>query len=259
MILAFDVGNTNILVGCIDSDEIGPVFRLSTNISKTADEYAAGINDILSFNGYSREIISGAVISSVVPPLTGVLKTAVRLLTGIGALVVGAGLKSGINIRIDDPAALGGDMVATAVGALALYSPPIIIVDIGTATKITVVDKSGSFIGGAILPGVSVSMNALSTVAAQLPKVPLEPPHPKARYIHTNTVDCMKSGAIYGTASMIDGMTERFESELGEKATIVATGGLSDAIYQHCNRKIIHNPHLILRGLQVIYDKNKRK
>ena len=255
MILAIDVGNSNVGIGCIDGGDIGLVYRLSTDIAKTADEYAAGISAILEFNGVAREKITGAVISSVVPPLTGVFKAAVKQLTGSTAIVVGAGIKTGMNILIDDPAQLGSDMAATAVGALAVYKPPVIIVDMGTATKITVLNKSGSFIGGAIVPGVLLSMDALSAKTSQLPKVPIEAP-PKC--ICANTIDCMKSGAIFGAASMIDGMTERFEAELGERADIVATGGLSGAVYRHCKREVTHDPNLILRGLGIIYEKNKR-
>ena len=255
MILAIDVGNTNIVVGCVDGDEITHVFRLSTDISKTTDEYAVVIDDILKFYGVERKSIDGAVISSVVPPLTGALKAAVKLITGIDAIAVGAGLKTGMNILIDDPGQLGADMVATAVGALDLYEPPLLIVDMGTATKITVLNKNGSFIGGAIMPGLQLSMNALSAGTSQLPRVPIEAP---PKFICANTIDCMKSGAIFGAASMIDGMTERFESELGQNARVIATGGLSGVVYRHCKREIAYDPHLILRGLCVIYEKNKK-
>ena len=255
MTLAIDVGNTNIVVGCIDGGEIQLVFRLSANIAKTADEYAATIDDILKFHGVERKGIDGAVISSVVPPLTGALKAAVKLIADVDAIIVGAGVKTGMNILIDDPGQLGADMVATAVGALSSYTPPLIIVDMGTATKITVLNKSGSFIGGAILPGLLLSMNALSAGTSQLPRVPIEAP-PKC--ICANTIDCMKSGAIFGAASMIDGMTQRFETELGQKAQIIATGGLANLVYRHCKREIVHDPHLTLRGLCVIYEKNKK-
>ncbi|MCL2402037.1 MAG: type III pantothenate kinase [Oscillospiraceae bacterium] len=256
MILAIDVGNSNIVIGCIDGAEISFVFRMSTSIPKTADEYASGIKSILDFHGVAREEIKGAVISSVVPPLTGVLRQAAKMLAGVGAIVVGSGIKTGMNILIDDPAQLGADMVATAVGAISTYKPPVIIVDMGTATKLTVLDKNGSFIGGAIMPGVALSMNALSVGTSQLPKVPIEAP---PKYICANTIDCMKSGAIYGAAAMIDGMTARFEEELGEPASLVATGGLSSAVYTHCKREIAFDPNLILRGLGIIYEKNKRK
>ena len=256
MIIAVDVGNTNTCIGCIENGRISQVFTISTNIAKTADEYAADIKNILEFRNAEHAKTDGAVISCVVPPLISVFKNAVKLLTGTNAITVGAGVKTGINILIDDPGQLGADMVATAAGALASYSPPFIIADMGTATKMSVINKAGSFIGGAILPGVSLSMNALTAATSQLPRVPVEAP-PKC--ICANTVDCMKSGAIFGAAAMIDGMTERFEAELGERAQIIATGGLSETVYRYCKRDVIHDPHLILRGLAVIYEKNKRK
>jgi len=256
MILALDVGNTNIVIGCIDNGEITQVFRIFTNIAKTADEYVVDLSNILIFHDISRADIDGAVISCVVPPLTRVLKDAVKIFTGVNALVVGAGVKTGMNILIDDPASTGGDMVATAVGALATYEPPIIVVDMGTATKMFVLDKNGAFIGGAILPGVVISMNALASMTSQLPRVPIEAP---AKCISANTIDCMKSGAVYGAASAIDGMVARFEAELGMQAQIVATGGLSEVVYRYCKSNIVHDPHLILRGLNVIFEKNRKK
>jgi len=256
MILALDVGNTNITIGCIEDEEISHVFRISTNVTRTADEYAVQINNMLTFTGIDRTSIVGAVISCVVPPLTRVFKDAVKLLVDVEAIVVGAGVKTGLNILIDDPAQLAGDMAATAVGALTTYKLPVIIVDLGTATKMFVLDKNGGFIGGAILPGVTLSMNALAAGTAQLPRVPVEAP---TKSISSNTIDAIKSGVIFGAAAEIDGMTERFEAELGEQATIVATGGISGAVYRHCKREIVHDPNLILRGLGVIYEKNKKK
>ena len=256
MILAIDVGNSNITIGCINDGEILHVYRMSTNISKTEHEYAMDISNILSFNGLSHREIDGSVISCVVPPLTSVIREAVLLLADVDAIVVGAGIKTGINILIDDPGQLGGDMVSTAVGALTLNKPPLIIADMGTATKMTVIDKNGSFIGGAILPGITLSMGALAAGTSQLPRVPIEAP---AKCISANTIDCMKSGAVFGAASMIDGMAERFEAELGQSAQMFATGGLAGAVYSFCKRKINYDPHLIMRGLMVIYEKNSEK
>ena len=256
MVLAFDVGNTNIVIGCIVEGEISHVFRISTNSVRTADEYAIQISNILGFHGIERAGIDGAVISSVVPPLTRVFRNAVKLITGVNAIIVGAGLKTGMNILIDDPAQLGGDMVATAVGALASYELPVIIVDLGTATKMFVLDKNGGFIGGAILPGIAISMSALAAGTSQLPRVPIEAP---AKCISANTIDCMKSGAVFGAASAVDGMLERFEAELGERAQVVATGGLADVVYRHCKHKVVHDPNLTLRGLGIIFEKNRKR
>jgi len=256
MILAIDVGNTNITVGCIADGDITHVFRISTNIARTSDEYSIQINNMLTFNGMNRTMISGAILSCVVPPLTSVFKNAIKQLANVDAVIIGAGVKTGLNILIDDPAQLGADMVATGVGALAAYKLPVIIVDLGTATKMFVLNKNGSFIGGAILPGVALSMNALAAGTSQLPRIPIEGP-PKS--ISTNTIDCLKSGVILGTAAAIDGMTERFEAELGEKALIIATGGLAEPVHRLCKREVVYNPHLFLRGLWIIYEKNKKK
>jgi len=256
MILALDVGNTNITVGCIDSGEIRHVFRISTNVARSADEYAVQINGLLEFHGIKRAGLEGGIISSVVPPLTSTFRDATIRLAGVRPIIVGAGVKTGLNILIDDPAQLGADMVATAVGALSLYTLPAIIVDLGTATKMFVLNEKGSFLGGAILTGVTLSMNALAAGTSQLPRIPIEAP---TKSISSNTIDCIKSGIILGTASAIDGMIERFEEELGQKAAVIATGGLAEPVYCHCKHDIIHDPNLILHGLGIIYEKNNSK
>ncbi len=256
MLLAIDVGNSNIVIGCIDNNEISHVFRMVTDISKTEYEYAAGIKNILEFDGISCDGFDGVIISSVVPPLVNVLKSAVKKLTGHTAVVVGAGVKTGMNILIDNPAQLGSDMVADGVAAIAGYKLPVIVFDMGTATTISVIDRNANYLGGALYPGVGLSMNALSRGTSQLPKVPVEAPD---KVICANTIDCMKSGAIFGTASMIDGMIDRIEEELGLPCTVVATGGVSVRIVPHCRHKIIHDENLLLRGLGIIYEKNKRK
>lgn len=256
MLLAIDVGNTNITVGCVDGGEAACVFRMASDISKTEYEYASSMKNIVEFNGMDCGALSGVAVSSVVPPLTPVFRRAAKLLTGAEPIVVGAGIKTGLNILIDDPAQLGSDMVAAAVAARAFYELPVIVVDMGTATKIFVIDGNAGFIGGAIYPGVALSMDALSKGTSQLPRVPVEAPK---RCISANTVDCMKSGAIFGSAAMIDGMAERFEEELGHRANVVATGGLADIIYKHCKRDIVYDPILVLRGLEIIYGKNIKK
>ena len=256
MLLALDVGNSNIVIGCIENGEITHVFRMVTNISKTEFEYAVEMKNILEFEGLDLKAFDGAIISSVVPPLVNVLKAAVKKITGKTALVVSAGIKTGMNILIDDPATLGSDLVADGVAAMTHYKLPVIVFDMGTATTISVIDQNGNFIGGALFPGVQLSMNALSSGTSQLPRVPIEP---TGKVICANTIDCMKSGAIYGTASLIDGMVERIEEELGMKATVVATGGLSGRIVPYCKHKIHHDENLLLRGLAIIYEKNRRK
>lgn len=256
MLLAIDVGNSNIVIGCIDNNEISHVFRMVTDISKTEYEYAVSIKNILEFDGINCDGFDGAIISSVVPPLVTVLKSAVKKLTGHNAVIVGAGVKTGMNILIDNPAQLGSDLVADGVAAIAGYKLPVIVFDMGTATTISVIDQNANFLGGALYPGVALSMNALSRGTSQLPKVPIEAPD---KCVSANTIDCMKSGAIFGTASMVDGMIDRIEEELGAHCTIVATGGISSRIIPYCKHEIIHDENLLLRGLGVIYEKNKRK
>jgi type III pantothenate kinase len=256
MLLAIDVGNSNIVIGCIDNNEISHVFRMVTDISKTEFEYAVGIRNILEFDGISCSGFDGAIISSVVPPLVNVLKASVKRLTGHTAVIVGAGVKTGMNILIDNPAQLGSDLVADGVAAIACYKLPVIVFDMGTATTISVIDQNANFLGGALYPGVALSMNALSRGTSQLPKVPIEAPD---KIICANTIDCMKSGAIFGTASMVDGMIDRIEQELGQKCTIIATGGLSSRIIPYCKHEIIHDENLLLRGLGLIYEKNRKK
>lgn len=255
MILAIDIGNTHITAGCIEDTEILHVFRLESDPGRTEYEYAVTLRQILDFYGIDRHSFEGAVISSVVPTLTGIMKAAVKLLTGVSAIVVGAGIKTGLNIKIDNPAQLGSDLVVGAVAALYSYEPPLIVVDLGTATTFTVIDGSLRMRGGAIVPGVSLSLSALASGTSQLPNVPIEAPK---SCIGTNTIDCMKSGAVFGAAAVIDGLTARMEAELGQAANIIATGGLARVIIPHCRREIIYDEDLLLRGLAIIYKKNKK-
>ena len=256
MILAIDIGNTHIVMGCIENSQISYIARMTTDIKKTENEYAVQIKQLLEFQNINYTHFEGAIISSVVPPITSTMKSAVQILTGIDALVVGTGIKTGLNIHIDNPAQLGSDLVVGAVAALSLYHPPLIILDMGTATTISVLDKNGTYLGGSIMPGLALSLSALSTSTSQLPKVPIEAPK---HCIGTNTIDCMKSGGVFGTASMLDGMLKRIETELGEKACVIATGGLSKSIVPYCEREIIYNENLLLYGLEIIYKKNQKK
>lgn len=255
MILAIDVGNTHIVIGCIDGLEIRNISRMATNILRTEIECAIKIRQLLEFDGIDHAGFEGAIISSVVPPLTGTLRSAVKILTGHSALVVGSGIKTGLNILIDNPAQLGSDLVAAGVAAVHSYALPVIVFDMGTATTISVIDENSNFLGGAIVPGLALSLNALSSGTSQLPKIPIEAPR---RCISTNTIDCMKSGGVLGTAAMMDGMVDRIQEELGKKASVVATGGISRHVVPYCRREIIHDEDLLLRGLALIYAKNKK-
>lgn len=256
MLLAIDIGNSNVVIGCIDrGDRVAAQFRMVTDLKKTEDEYASGMKAILEFNGVDRAAFEGAVICSVVPPLTEIFRRAVEKIIDRRALVVGAGLKTGLNVQIENPASLGADIVAASVAAMTEYPLPVIVIDMGTATTITVVDRGNRYIGGAIVPGAALSMNALSAGTSLLQKVPIEAPK---KAICTTTTESMQSGAVFGNAALLDGMIERFERELGCEATVVATGGIAQKIVPHCQKHIICDENLLLKGLNAIYRKNKR-
>ena len=257
MLLAIDIGNTNVVIGCLDEDhQTVKLFRMVTDLKKTEDEYAAGMKTILEYNGVDCTKFEGAIICSVVPPLTEIFRTAVHKITGHCALIVGTGVKTGLNVLIENPASLGSDLVATGVAAMAAYKLPVIIFDMGTATTITVIDKAGNYIGGAIAPGVALSSNALSSGTSLLQKVTIEAPK---KCINTTTIESMQSGVVFGAASMMDGMIDRFEEALGEKASLVATGGIAPKIVPYCKHKVLYDENLLLRGLGMIYRKNKKK
>lgn len=254
MLLTIDIGNSNVTVGVYKKDEIIFVARLATDFTKTGDQYAIDLRTILHIYNISVKEISNSIISSVVPSVASALKKAIVTLTGLKPLIVGPGVKTGLNIKIDDPAELGADLVVAAVGALSLHEPPLIIYDLGTATTISVIDKNGNFLGGTIAAGVELQINALKSETSQLPQIEIEAPK---NVIGTNTVDCMKAGAVLGCAAMIDGLTEKIEQQLGQKATLVATGGLCPEVIKHCKRDILYYDNLLLMGLKIIFDKNK--
>ena len=220
------------------------------------DQYAVSLADILRLYDIDRESVSGAVLSSVVPPVTAQIKPAVEKICKCRVMTVGPGLKTGLNIKIDEPASLGADIAAVAVGAKEYYALPAIVVDLGTATKVLAVDKTGAFIGGIIAPGLKISAEALSAKTAALPLIGVSG-EPLKRVIGANTIDCMRSGLLYGHAFMLDGMIESFEKEIGEKCTVVATGGFSTVIEPLCKTDFILDENLILKGLLAIYRKNE--
>ena len=256
MILTIDIGNSNICFGVYEGKTALFTARAKTDPLRTETEYAVLLSQIFSLHGFDPSRLTGAAISSVVPALTTVFNDAVRILGNgnIPTVVVGPGVKTGLNIRIDEPASLGADLACTAVGAAEKYPLPAIIIDLGTATKLTVVTEDRSFIGGTILPGVKISLEALSGSASLLPSIGLGAGRIKT--IGTNTVDCMLSGVVLGTASMVDGLIERYREELGEVPTVVACGGLSTAIVPHCRTDIILDQDLLLDGLLAIYRRN---
>ena len=256
MILAIDSGNTHTAFGCVENGSVkGEILRIPTDRSETDCGYAAKIRQILELHRVSPEGFEGAVISCVVPPLTDTLRRAVRILTGLDALVVGAGVKTGLHIAINDPGTVAADLVASAVAAKESYPLPCVVIDMGTATTLTVVDGRGRYVGGAILPGVGLSLNALAQGTALLPHIELQPPKSP---VAANTVDSMKAGIVYGTAGSIDGLLDRFAETLGEApASVVATGGISRLIVPHCRHAITLDETLLLRGLWLIWKKNQ--
>lgn len=254
MILAIDIGNTNIVIGCIDKEKTYFIERLSTVRTKTELEYAVDIKTVLDIYHISKEDIEGGIISSVVPQITNIAKLAAEKILKKEVMVLGPGLKTGLNILMDQPGQLGADLVANAAAGIAEYPVPLVIIDMGTATTASVIDRDKHYIGGMILPGVGVSLDALTARASQLSGISIEPPK---RVIGKNTIECMKSGVLYSNAGAMDGIIERIEEELGEKITVVATGGLAKKIVPYCKREIILDEDLMLKGLLVIYEKNR--
>lgn len=254
MILTVDIGNSNINFGVFSGDEIKFVARIATDTAKTEFEYAGALGGALSIYGVNKKDINGAIISSVVPQLNTVMRQAISLLYAVDALLVGPGVKTGINIHCDNPASVGADIICACVAAHYLYGSPSLIVDMGTATKMMVMNDKGAFIGVSIIPGVLVSLDALARRTAQLPNISLEAP----KYVvGKNTQDCMRSGVIYGNASMVDGMIDRICDEVGTALPVYATGGLASVITPHCKHNITYDEHLLLKGLNIIYHKNQ--
>ena len=255
MILGIDIGNTNIVLGCIDEGEIRSIVRLHTDLHATSAEYAIRLRQILDLYDIDPQGFEGTILSSVVPPVSAVMVAAVKKVTGVSCMVVGPGMKTGLNMRIDDPGTLAADLVVGSVAAMTYYGSPVIVVDMGTAITIVVVDKNGAYRGGAFMPGVKLSYEALSSGTSLLPDISLTVPK---RVIGTNTVDAMLSGAVFSTAAAIDGMVERMEAELGYPCNVVATGGLARFITPFCKREILCDNDLLVKGLWTLYQKNRK-
>ena len=255
MLLAIDIGNTNLVIGCIENDEILFKARIATDRLRTSDQYGVEIKNMLEAYGVQIKDIDDCIISSVVPPVFNSVRTGVIKIIGKQPMVVGPGLKTGLNIHVDVPSQVGSDRIVIAVAALAEYKAPLILMDLGTATTMEVVEPDNVYLGGVIFPGVKVSLEALTSRAAQLPAISLDKPK---QVIGKNTVDCMRSGMMYGTAAMIDGLIERMEEELGHSSTIIATGGMAQFVTPLCKREIILEKDLLLKGLNIIYKKNRK-
>ena len=256
MILTVDVGNSNIVLGGVEGSEICFEARLRTDATKTSDEYCIDLKMLLEVYGVSAKDVEGSIIASVVPQVLNSMQTAIKKLTGKAALVVGPGLKTGLNIQIENPVQTGADLVVGCVAALREHKAPMIIVDMGTATTMIVVDKNSAMIGGCIMPGVKISMDALTDRTALLPGLQLDQPK---LAIGRNTIDCMRSGLMMGAACTIDGMIDRMEEELGYPTTVIATGGIAKFVLPMCRHEIIYDKDLLVKGLAALYRENTRR
>lgn len=252
MIVAIDIGNTNIVIGCCDEGQILFMERLTTNHTATELEYAISFKTIFEIHGIDIKKINGSIISSVVPSVTDTVKGAVKKICGFDSMIIGPGIKTGLSIKTDNPAQLGSDLVVDAVAGIHEYGAPLVIFDMGTATTISVINKEKEYLGTIIMPGMMISLNAMVSGTSQLPKISLDKPK---KLIGTNTVECMKSGLLYGTASSMDGMIDRIRDEIG-RITVIATGGLAGTVVPLCRNEIILDDELLIKGLMLIYNKN---
>ena len=256
MILTIDIGNSNIVLGGVKDNEIVFEARIRTEVTKTSDQYCVDLKILMEVYGVSNKDIEGTIIASVVPQVLNSMRTAIQKLTGKVPLVVGPGLKTGLNILLENPGQTGADLVVADVAALREHKPPVIVIDMGTATTMSVLDKNGAHIGGCIIPGVKISMDALTDKTALLPGLQLDQPK---KAIGRNTIDAMRSGIMLGAACMLDGMVERMEAELGCKTTVIVTGGIAKFIVPMCKTPMIYDKDLIIKGLAALYRDNKRK
>lgn len=254
MILTVDIGNSNIVIGGVEETIVFEA-RLRTDATKTSDEYCVDLKMLLDIYGVETHLIEGAIIASVVPQVLNSFQTAIKKLTGRTSLVVGPGIKTGLNILLENPGQMGADLVVGDVAALREHKPPLIVIDMGTATTISVLDKNGAHIGGCICPGLKISLDALTDRTALLPGLQLDQPK---RAIGRNTVDAMRSGIMLGAACMLDGMVERMERELGCKTTVVITGGIARFVAPLCKTSMIYDRDLVIKGLTALYRENRR-
>ncbi|MGI5822678.1 MAG: type III pantothenate kinase [Dethiobacteria bacterium] len=258
MLLAIDVGNTNIMLGVYDGNNLQMCWRISTDRARTEDEYGVIIRNLFQQNGFQAECIQAMIISSVVPPLRYPLGRMAQKYFKVSPLIVGPGIKTGLNILMDNPQELGADRVVNAVGAIELYGGPLIIVDFGTATTFCAISEKAEYLGGAIAPGIQISTEALFQKAAKLPRVELVKPQ---KVIGKNTVESIQAGVIYGFVGNVDGIVRRMCHEFQHKPHVVATGGMAGLIASESETIEDVNYFLTLEGLRSIYEKNipKRK
>ena len=254
MLLAIDIGNSNLTFGGFQEENLGFVARLSTDCTATEDEYAIRMLQVLALHDVDVKTVAAVIVASVVPQVNDAIRAAVERVFHVAPLFVEPGVKTGLGIRCDMPSSVGADLICACVAVNAMYTRPALIVDIGTATKLMAIDRNGAFIGVSIMPGIDMGANALALGTAQLPYVALGKP---GSIIAKNTAECIRSGVVYGHAAMIDGMIERACEELGEALPVYVTGGLAPLVAPHCKREMVLDEHLILKGLQTIFRKNQ--
>ncbi len=257
MILAVDIGNTHMSLGCLDGDDhVVSRFQMSTDRNETAHEYAAELRQILSLEGIEPAAFDGAVISSVVPGVVKTVSAAVWILTKKEPLVLGSGAKVDLELDMNGLTAddIAGDLLATAVAAKVEYPLPAVILDVGTATTVTVVNADGVYIGGSILPGPTTALQGMVAHTSLLPMVDYTAPD---RVIAKDTINAMRSGILFGSAGALDGIIDRYAEELGEEPTVLATGGLGKVIAPYCRHEIVIDDHLLLKGLGLIWEQNQ--
>ena len=256
MLLAIDIGNSNISVGLFNAEKkLEFLAALDTDSKRTADQISVDLLNLFALYHHDIKEVTGAIFCSVVPPMNFMMEKALTRLLGKPPMMVGPGVKTGLNIRMEIHSQVGADIVADAVSALEKYPTPIVTIDMGTATTIGVISEGRNYEGGMLLPGVNVSLEALSRRAAQLPAISLQ--HPKV-LIGKTTEDCMRSGIVYGTAGMLDGVIDRIREQFsGRTLSVVATGGNAPVIVKYCRNKIVYDKYLLMDGLWAIYQKNK--
>ncbi len=254
MILVVDVGNTNIVLGLYEGQSLRHHWRLSTNRSATVDEYGVMIHNLFQLAGVRAEQIEGVILSCVVPPIMNTLERLFEAYVGKQALVVGPGIKTGLNIRYENPREVGADRIVNAVAGIEQYGTPLVVVDFGTATTFDYIDASGAYLGGAIVPGIGISAEALYQRAAKLPRIELSKPK---TVIGRNTVAAMQSGIIYGYAGQVDGIVKRIRQEFGVQPRVIATGGMADLIAGESETIETVDLLLTLEGLRIVYERNR--
>ena len=253
MILTIEIGNSTITLGGVEGDEVRFECRINTDRVKTSDTYCIDLKTLFEIYGVELGTIEGVIIASVVPQVLNSVRTAIRKLLGTEPLVVGPGLKTGLNIKLENPGQMGADLVAAGVAALREHKPPLVIIDMGTATTMSVLDPEGAHLGGCVCPGLRISLEALTGRTSLLPGIQLDSPR---QAIGRNTADAMRSGIMYGNAAMLDGMIDRFREETGWDFTVVATGGLAKRVVPLCRHRIVYDRHLIIKGLAALYRDN---